>query len=261
MPTVHTHRGAKRARTARDELGLGQDGPVGDLLAIVEADGPEVVLVELPDDVAGAYVPIDEMSLIFVSLGEFISRQRFTLAHEFGHFRIGHSGSVDTSVQLWDRDANAEEVEANAFAAEFLVPKQAIRTWAEERDGESVCLDDVAVLAWEYGVGCQMIRYRLATCGVITDDALGKRLDGEIAERLHYDVADRLGLTPVEDSLSAEAARGARVPVAVRGSLIGDVLVGELDAVGMAERIGESPEDVRRMLINLGFDRLLPEAL
>jgi hypothetical protein len=36
MPGLHTNRGAKRAREARAELGLGDAEPVGCLLALVE---------------------------------------------------------------------------------------------------------------------------------------------------------------------------------------------------------------------------------
>src|SRR4051794_4635670 len=57
VPTEYHFRGAARARDARDELGLGQDGPLEDILtAVEELGGAHVVVLDLPEDVAGAYI-------------------------------------------------------------------------------------------------------------------------------------------------------------------------------------------------------------
>jgi predicted secreted protein len=51
--------------------------------------------------------------------------QRFTAAHELGHFTLQHEGSLDREIrfpgQVANRDLN--EIAADAFAAEFLMPK------------------------------------------------------------------------------------------------------------------------------------------
>ena len=51
-------------------------------------------------------------------------RRAFTLAHEVGHILLSHSGE----------DAEAEEREANAFAASLLCPEVLFR-YLEHRDG------------------------------------------------------------------------------------------------------------------------------
>ncbi len=54
--------------------------------------------------------------------------QRFTAAHELGHVVLGHSGSIDKEEILardpFSRDTgDLQEIQAEAFAAEFLLPR------------------------------------------------------------------------------------------------------------------------------------------
>lgn len=63
---------------------------------------------------------------IFLKAGEYTPRSRFTLAHEVGHFCLGHyNGGVVTDFYRGRTDgySDAKETEANEFAAELLMPK------------------------------------------------------------------------------------------------------------------------------------------
>ncbi len=51
------------------------------------------------------------------------TRQRFTLAHELGHCLLGH-GEQGSTLDLSSKEP--EEIEANAFAAELLIPRRAL---------------------------------------------------------------------------------------------------------------------------------------
>lgn len=51
-------------------------------------------------------------------------RQRFTVAHEIGHFLLGHT--TDDKIINLDSD-KIEEIEANQFAAELLMPLEFIK--------------------------------------------------------------------------------------------------------------------------------------
>src|SRR3954462_7650468 len=116
MPSEFHYRGAKRARQARDELGLGQDGPLMDILRTVEEDGGAyVVVLALPGDVAGAFVKRPGMPLLVVSGSDWVTRQRVTLVPELGPFRMPPDGVVDRQVSMSDYDHDPCEVEANAF--------------------------------------------------------------------------------------------------------------------------------------------------
>ena len=262
MPSVHFHRGAKRAREARAALGLGLDGPLEDILNTIETrGGAQVLVLDLADDVAGAYLKRPGIPLLVVCGTHFIARQRFTLAHEFGHFRMGHEAGVDKLESINGRDYSPREVTANAFAAEFLAPKDAIRAWgAGRRPRAKVSLEDVVRLACEYGVSAKMMRIRLSTAGVVADEKLERRLDAEIDEGLHVEVAERLDLCQPGDSLARAAANLPRVPEEIRRSQLGDLLCGRTDLAGFSARLGCSPAQAQAMLAAMGADQLVGAA-
>ncbi len=261
MPSEHSNRGAKRAREAREALGYTREGPLPDLLeAVEEKAGAHAVVLELPDDVAGAYIAKPDCPLLFVNGRQVVARQRFTLAHEFGHHRMGHTTVIDEQAVISGHTHDPNEVSANAFAAEFLMPRDAITAWGREHVSGAVTLDHVMLLAYEYGVSSQAARYALETAKVLTDRRRCRQLDEEIAAGLNVEVAERLSLQPLEDELSDAAARLPRIPAALRGSALGDLLAGALDVDGLAERLGQEPDAVQTMLTELGIDQLVPAA-
>lgn len=88
------------------------------------------------DGLLGACVRVDSATVgILITTQRSLHIQRFTAAHELGHFILEHEGSLDREVRS---PGNTEgrplpEVEADAFAAEFLMPKWLIRATAERR--------------------------------------------------------------------------------------------------------------------------------
>jgi Zn-dependent peptidase ImmA (M78 family) len=74
-----------------------------------------------------------------------MSIQRFTAAHELGHFVLRHEPSLDDESMLRrmpvtrGMEENYQEVEANAFAAAFMLPRWLL-AWHSQRQGWS--LDD-----------------------------------------------------------------------------------------------------------------------
>ena len=258
VASIHTNRGFKRARTAREELGFGAEGPLPDLLDAVEGPGgASVVVLDLGEGIAGAHLVRPAGPLLFVNGRQGMTRQRFTLAHEFGHHRIGHATMVDRPADLKDFGHNPLEVEANAFAAEFLMPRAAVERWHDERGSDAITLEDVVRLAGEFGVSSQMVRYRLQTCNVLTDSNRREKLDREIADGQHLLLAAYLGLTDPRDGLAAAASQMPRIPSNLRNSPLGKLLAGEMDAAGLAARTGQDVAAVRRMLANLGLDALV----
>lgn len=253
--------GAKRAREARAALGFTREGPLPDLVEAVEArGGAHVVVLELPDGVAGAYVARESCPLLFVNGRQALSRQRFTVAHEFGHHRMGHANVVDEDQAINGQVRDPQEVRANAFASEFLVPRDAVRAWARERGDGDVTLEHVVLLAAEYGVSAQVARYALDSAGVLCDARRCRQLDEEIAADEHLELGRRLGVRYPEDELADAAGRLPRIPAALRGSALGDLLAGEIGVGELALRLGHEHEEVAGMLSALGIDRLLPAA-
>lgn len=97
-------------------------------------------------------------------------RRRFSIAHELGHLFL-HMNFLKE--QLWNKNSgvtnseyyrfghNAEEREANEFAAAFLMPECEFNKIAEE------CNYDVNKIANRFGVSSQAAEFRGKNLGVI----------------------------------------------------------------------------------------------
>ncbi len=90
----------------------------------------------------GAYIP-DPIPGVLITTERPLSIQRFTAAHELGHFRMGHRPSLDDEEILRRMamtavasasDPDFQEVEADAFAAAFIMPRW-LTEWHCQRQG------------------------------------------------------------------------------------------------------------------------------
>lgn len=66
------------------------------------------------------------------------NRQRFTIAHELGHFMAGHLNSNDkkfrdSSKNFTIDNYDIQEVEANKIAAQILMPKETVKHLIEDK--------------------------------------------------------------------------------------------------------------------------------
>ena len=121
-------------------------------------------------------------------------------------------------------------------------------------------LEDVLLLACEYGVSAQAARYALQNAGTLSDARRCRQLDEEIAAELHHALGQRLGLEWMHDELADAAGRLPRIPSALRNSALGDLLAGTIDAEQLAQRLDREPGEIAAMLAELGIDQLLPAA-
>ena len=163
-----------------------------------------VVVARLPREVAGACHQGPEGALLWVNGAQFRPRQRFTLAHELAHAWCRHDGhrTVDSIATLSGTTTSPLEIQANAFAAEFLVPRAAMRQLVA---GEP-SLDEVVTIAAAFGVSAIVVLYRLKELRLASPARIAQ-LQAEIDERLHEDAFARLGLTPARGP-----PRGAGAP-------------------------------------------------
>jgi len=116
-------------------------------------------------------------TIIGVNLSHSEKRQRFTIAHELGHYFLHSITGVhmDTAVQpryrneISSQGTNAEEIEANTFAAELLMPAYLIEQDMRHFDGVDISDDqEIGKLADRYGVSVQALTIRLANLGYLT---------------------------------------------------------------------------------------------
>jgi Zn-dependent peptidase ImmA (M78 family) len=199
-------RGADAARRARSRLGLGLDGPLADILiAIEDVARVPVTILALPGGLAGLQGRRGERSYIFVNGNESVVRQRFTLAHEFGHVELGHAGSVDytSDVDGSGRKPPAE-TQADGFAAEFLAPEAGVRQWLAAVGDPPSDLETVVRLADYFHVSAEVALYRLQAARY-----LRKRDYEPILARIqgheHKALAQRLGLCDEFDDVLTKA--------------------------------------------------------
>ena len=140
VPSLHTNRGAKRAREARARLGLDAAAPLGCVLIVVEDDAKVPVVVgSLPDEVAGASGDTT-ISRWSGSTGARTSCASASRSRTSTGTSAAGTGDVrGHAAMLAGETHDPVEVQANAFAAEFLAP----RAGMEAAFGSEPTLEDV----------------------------------------------------------------------------------------------------------------------
>lgn len=200
------------ARYQRTELRLGLDNPIPDILALVEENvGIPVTVWPLADGIAGAYGRKSDRAFIFVNSDQWPVRRRFTLAHELGHHVLHGTGMIDRDVDVFGNPSSPREQQANAFAAEFLVPLIAVQNWMErEQPDGQVDLGTVVRLAADFGVSATVARIRLEKARYLPRQVDRSRLVAQIDAGQHMNLHRDLELPDYRDGLDETAIpRGA----------------------------------------------------
>ena len=112
-------------------------------------------------------------SVIAVNPAQHSNRQRFTIAHELGHYFLHKDlgEHVDQNFRVAWRKADSSagvnwiEIEANRFAAELLIPTRFLKSDLDSLD--SIDIRTVAVLASRYGVSKDAMKFRLTNLGIL----------------------------------------------------------------------------------------------
>jgi len=173
----------KHIRTVVDRILLDQKitAPHVPVDNIVASLGIKLKKDDVEDNLSGFLVrdTTRGTAVIGVNSNHSEPRQRFTIAHEIGHYLL-HEGEIvhfdgdrpGFTVNLRHKDdssiSNDIEREANLFAAELLMPAQFLEQ--DERIKHLDLLDDDDVLkeiSKEYKVSLQALTYRLANLGLI----------------------------------------------------------------------------------------------
>jgi Zn-dependent peptidase ImmA (M78 family) len=131
-----------------------------DPIKIAQQLGVKVYKATLDEGVSGMLIkePAKDPE-IYVNSADSINRQRFTCAHELGHYikRVAAGAdewaNVDYRNPLSSEGNDPDEVYANRFAASLLMPRREVeRLHKEYRLG---------ALAYEFGVSEEAMNYRL----------------------------------------------------------------------------------------------------
>lgn len=121
-------------------------------------------------EIAGVVLRDEKDIVIGVNSLQHPNRQRFTIAHECGHilFHQGKEVHIDRSFRVNLRDETSskatdpEEIEANRFAAELLMPHDMIKS--DLANGIDITNeDDIEKLAKKYRVSAIAMTFRIKT--------------------------------------------------------------------------------------------------
>ncbi len=127
--------------------------------------------------------------------------QIFAAAHEFYHYQFSFNGTTrDSFVCSFDKN-DKEEIKANRFAAEFLLPEEALKLELEEFQKFQSKFDEQPVakqiafcfaLVFKYAIPLKAVLYRLKEENIFSTDFLLK----------HYEEVKEILLELVEEKKS-----------------------------------------------------------
>ncbi len=280
--------GERIAVEERRRLGLGL-AALPNVAELLEAQGVRTAQVNLPEDISGLTLIEPEIGFFVVANREHhILRRRFSFAHEYCHLLVdrGQRGLVS---RAQDRD-ELLEVRANAFAAAFLMPAEAVRQFvhalgkgqpsrmeAEVFDeavpvqararaapgSQDVQLYDVVQLAHHFGVSRAAACYRLKSTRLISGAEIEPLLEQDRAGR-GRELEKLLGLPERDHQGRRDEFRHRFIGLALE-AFRRDV-ISRAKLVEVADLVGVDADDVDQAIDDLGLgdgegaDVHLPEA-
>lgn len=139
------------------------------LSSIIKHEGITLVHSDLDDSVSGFFVIKNDKPFISINKNQSENRQRFTLAHELGHYFLHQKKMfIDRSNKsLFRNDKSStgeerQEIQANTFAANLLMPEDLIKSELKKAPPKGDVID---YLASEFKVSSQAMSFRLSNLG------------------------------------------------------------------------------------------------
>ncbi len=147
------------AAATREEFGLGEYGPIPNVVASIEQRGVVVTRTHFDSEKVDAFSVAyeDRPILVLCSDKNLFDRSRFDAAHELGHL-VMHSTDHP--------DIKKIEQQAHRFAAGFLMPEEGIREELPTRADWA----QLVALKRRWGVSIGALLRRAETLGVMTSE-------------------------------------------------------------------------------------------
>lgn len=149
------------AHAMRRHLGIAEEGPIKDLITILENKGILVYVCEIENSkFSGMNGLVNDRPYIIVNGSMTPERNRSTIAHELAHLFFD-----------WPDDLEEKEIEdtATAISGAFLFPKaDAIRELGVHRGRVT---KDMTLVCREYGISMLLLVMRAQLIGIITKEA------------------------------------------------------------------------------------------
>jgi Zn-dependent peptidase ImmA (M78 family)/transcriptional regulator with XRE-family HTH domain len=268
--------GERVAVEERRRLGLGL-ASLSDVAELLEAQGIRTAQVTLPADVSGLTLIEPEIGFFVVANREHhVLRRRFSFAHEYCHVLVDRDRRGLVSCGQ-DRD-ELVEVRANAFAANFLMPIDAViqfvrvlgkghpsRMEAEVFDqstpvaakarsapgSQDIQLYDVVQLAHHFGVSRATACYRLKSARLVTSAECDSLLERD-QEGRGRELEQLLGLPEPDHRALRNEFRHRFLGLALEAFRRDEISRAKL--VEVAAMVGAGEDDIERAIRDLGPD-------
>lgn len=167
-PKIHTlslsDNDEKNASALRAHLGLASDGPVDNLIGILENKGILVVPIDITNSrFSGMNGLVSERPYIVINPAMTTERNRSTIVHELAHLMF-----------MWPDGMDEKEIEskATAISGSFLFPETDVcRELGIRRNSIG---NDMYLTAVEYGISMMLLVTRGKQCKVISEQVAKK---------------------------------------------------------------------------------------
>ncbi len=178
---------SRAARAAQNILAREKISEPAILVEQIAEKYAKVRKLSLPEDISGMLVPLPDSSdgsrwAIVINSQHPSVRQRFTIAHELGHLLLHRymTPHADGRFQVRFRDELSgtgtvrEEIEANQFAAELLMPESLLIKHLStigfdyaDVASDAQTLRKLNLLARKYQVSVQALSFRVANLSAL----------------------------------------------------------------------------------------------
>lgn len=145
-----------------------------DIKTIAKKKGATIKPYEVGEKISGMLFIKNGEGIISYNPTESMVRQRFTIAHELGHLLLHRKTQdifVDKQFQVHFRNENSgtgqdiQELEANAFAAAILMPKDLLLTEIKKHNFDLGDESAMKELAKVFNVSLQAMTFRMVNLG------------------------------------------------------------------------------------------------
>lgn len=160
-------------------------------------------------------------------------RENWDMAHELGHLVLRHE-----SVIQHDGEVEGPEREANAFAAELLLPKAEM----EAVDWSGTPAEVLAVMVWQWGVSTLALRTRIMSLGLPASQQVHDllQLSTQALLRRHWTSESRAD----EITLRMQAAAQRRFPLWLQEAHLNRIAEGAVPKATLTWMLGVTEEEL-----------------
>jgi Zn-dependent peptidase ImmA (M78 family) len=152
-----------RAIDFRRKYGLSESEPIDIFKVLREWLDISLVFKQFSCNLSGIFLRLDSTQVIVINSAKTIGHQRFTAAHEFFHLEYDRGMTHRVCITGLFNQQTQSEREADYFAANLLMPSEAInyRLQLRKKEKRNLAIDDIINLEQHFAVSHSAMLIRL----------------------------------------------------------------------------------------------------